>query len=185
MPTPAVQFRPFFREARSSPVVPGSAGAEDLVLLVPAGGIISAGKPPIAPALVSVLEVSLAPEASPVSSGHRVTRRPGIGGSVQGLHWNAGVSVEIEWPVLTTAQWETLRAWLLEDVGLGGEGGSLRAITIEVDGAGVTDSAVDLRLVDVPGDVETLLVRISGSGPGVGGAECLYRFGPVRGVEVG
>lgn len=174
---PAIQFRPFFRPSRAAAVVPGSTGAEDLALLVPAAGVISAGKPPIAPALVSEIEMEFGLGDVGASSGWRCTRP----GRAHGQHWNGGVSVSIEWPVLTREQWTVLKAWLLDEVGLGGEGGSLRAITVEIDGAEVADSAVDVRLVDLAGDIETLLVRVAGSGPG---AETLYRFGPVRAMEV-
>lgn len=171
MPPPGVQLRPFFQSAGRQPaLVPGSSGAEDLAVLVPLTGPISAGRPPIPPQLVSLLEVSMQPATSAAGSGWRVSR-------ARSEHWNQGVSVELEWPLLTSAQRDELLAFLRDQVGLDGPGGALRAITIDVDGADVPDSAVDLLIVDVPDGVDTLLERVAGT-------DGLYRFGPVRAVEV-
>ncbi len=180
---PGVVLWTWFK-GRSTPIVPGETGAEDLAVLVPLAEPVSAGKPPIAPVLVSSLELVVGDGGAggasvQAGSGWRITRAGGGAGG--GDVWGSRAVVELEWPSLTEAEWATLGDWMLDNAVLGGSGGSLNAMTIDVDGEDLPGHEVEVRAIDVPANVETLLERL----PGVaGGSEGVYRFGPLRCEEV-
>lgn len=158
MSVAAIQFRPFFKGrdplVLSGEALPGATGAEDLVALAPIFEPISAGRPPVAPDLVTELELPLIGAAAPVQSGWRVTRS-------SGTLWGGRVVVDVQWTGLEEDEWALLRPWLVDVLGLGGDGGSELAFTIDVDGEDVTDSQVEVRAVGLAGDAETLLSPVS------------------------
>ena len=171
-PVPAVSFRPFFRAAgRAVSIVPGETGAEDLEVLTALAGPVSAGRFPAAPTLVTTLTVQLGGASAACGSGWRQTR-------ATGTHWNSGVNVELFWPRLDETQRSAMLAFLLDVVKIGSGGGtSLLAVTVDIDGAGLIGSAVDL-LIDAPsGPLENLLERIAGT-------TGLYSLGPLTAREL-
>ena len=183
-PVPGVQFRAWFSGRDPVTVTPGSGGtlgAEDLVPVVPLVGPISAGRPPVPPALPRTITIEpVTVKSVNVCSGRRVTRSAAIAGGAFGagdrVLWR--VRLELEWGPMTFDQWQSLKAFLLSPdlVGLT-PSGALRAMTIDVDGNGVTDSAVDVRIVGAEA-LEQLQFVDAGLGGGV------YRFGPVTAEEI-
>lgn len=170
---PGVSLWTFFK-GRGEPIVLGSTGAEDLVPLVPLVEPVSAGRPPVMPMLVSSIEVPIGAASVQGGSGWRRTApAPGVG---VGL-WGGRVVIDVEWPILEQDQLDVLLAYLQDEVGLGGKGGTLRAMTIDVDGEDNTGSAVEVRAIEVPEDVMELVERVCGR---VG----IYRVGPLRCEEV-
>ena len=190
MPTPqapGVQLRSWFFGRDPAVIVPGpggTEGAEDLTPVMPLAGPISAGRPPVAPKFPESITIEPVTATSVnVCSGRRVTRSSAIAGGAFGdggvgerVLWR--VLIELEWGPMTFEQWQSLKAFLLAPdlVGLT-ESGALRAMTVDVDGEGVTDSAVDVRIV-----AADALQKLEWADAGLGGG--VYRFGPVEAEEV-
>jgi hypothetical protein len=169
---PGVVLATWFK-GRGAAIVPGETGAEDLAALVPLGEPVSAGRPPIAPSLVASLELAIGDGAGvsvQAGSGWRITRA----GSTE---WGGRVIVELEWPSLTQEEWDQLRDWMLTQSVLGGTGGTLRAMTIAIDGEDLAGHDVEVRAIEVPAVIETLLDRVEGR-------TGIYKFGPIRCEEV-
>lgn len=178
---PGVQFRTWFFGRDPSAVTPGvTLGAEDLAPVMPFTGPISAGRPPVAPVSRSITIEPVTASSVNVCSGRRVTRSGAVAGGSFGdgdrVLWR--VEIELEWGPMTWDEWQALKAFLLspDQVGLT-ESGAVRAMTVDVDGDGLTDSAVDLRIVGADA-----LEQLKWADKGLGGG--VYTFGPVTAEEV-
>lgn len=168
---PAVVFWPFFK-GRQDAIVPGATGAEDLAVLVDLVEPVNVGRPPVTPAMPTALEVPIGAASVQAGSGWRCTR-PGESGT----QWGGRVIVDVEWPVNSQGEMDTLREWLLGELVIGGSGGSLNSFVINVDGEDNMDSAVEIRAIDVPDGIEQLLERLYDFNG-------IFRFGPLRCEEV-
>ena len=180
MPAPGVQFRPWCYGPPASPTT-----LADLGDTVPLRGLVepvSAGRPPVPPAFPERIEVEPVVGSVGVGSGWRVTRAavPGAAGqdgAYAGPLWRAVVT--LEWGPMTGPEWAALRAFLVDGlgVGAGGGGGAVRAMTVDIDGVDVPDSAVNVRVLDLGEPLEQL-VHVDGRGAGT--VDEVIRFGPVR-----
>lgn len=183
MPTPGVQFRAWCSSRPAAPVTRADLG--DTVPVRALNAPPSAGRPPVPPAFPERIEIEPVVVSVGVGSGWRVTRAavPGAagqadaGGRYAGPLWRAVVT--LEWGPMTGPEWAALRAFLVDGLGVaaGGGGGALRAMTIDIDGADVPESAVDVRLLGL-GEAIEQLVHVDGRGAGT--VDEVIRFGPVR-----
>jgi hypothetical protein len=172
---PAVQLRPFAggrdpATASGGGFVVGGEGAEDFVAIVPLGEVGAAGEPPVEPDIVEG-----------VTPGQTVRRIvSGCGAVVTSATASCDrARFSVGWSAVTAAERDALIAWLLEDVAVGGAGGSLRAMAVRVDGPG--GDTVEMRIIDAGATVESLLERVDGV---VGGAGDRYSVGPFECEEI-
>lgn len=162
---PAVQLRSFSpgRDPATQSgggLVVGGAGAEDFVAIVPLAEVDGAGSPPVEPDHVAGVEPAWAVRrvvggsGAPVTSSLATAPRPRF---------------RVGWGALDADERDAVLAWLLVDVGLGGAGGSLRAMSIRVDGPDADPT--EMRIIDAGGEVERCVEYVRDG-------EVVYSVGP-------
>lgn len=148
--------------------VVGGAGAEDFVAIVPLTEVDGAGEPPVPPTLVEA--------CTPAWPVRRIVGGSGLA-VTSPLSTRGRARYTVGWPGLAQAERDAVLAWLLDEVvigGGGGDGGSLRAMAIRIDGP--EGDPVEVRIISAA-RAEELLERTADS-------EGLYSIGPFECEEV-